>query len=103
MRRAAKRKTLYDIARFSAFLPSSGRSDRPSTSVFMARWDYRYLGFESFPDALSALDIEHFFTLEPAELLEIGRRCGSMNRLAVALQVGFVKMTGTPRWREPSK
>jgi len=45
----------------------------------MARWDYRYLGFESFPDALSALDIEHFFTLEPAELLEVGRRCGSMN------------------------
>ena len=62
----------------------------------MARWDYLYLGFESFPDALSALEIEHFFTLEPAELVEVSRRRGSMNRLAVALQIGFVKMTGTP-------
>ena len=62
----------------------------------MARWDYRYLGFERFPDALSALEIEQFFTLEASELAEVGRRRGSMNRLAVALQIGFVKMTGTP-------
>jgi hypothetical protein len=62
----------------------------------MARWDYRYLGFERFPDALSALEIEQFFTLGAAELAEVRRRRGSMNRLAVALQIGFVKMTGTP-------
>ena len=62
----------------------------------MVRWDYRYLGFERFPDALSALEIEQFFTLEAAELAEVRRRRGSMNRLAVALQIGFLKMTGTP-------
>jgi TnpA family transposase len=62
----------------------------------MARWDYRYLGFERFPDALSALEIEQFFALGAAELAEVGRRRGSMNRLAVALQIGFVKMTGAP-------
>jgi hypothetical protein len=62
----------------------------------MARWDYRYFGFERFPDALSALEIEQFFTLEATELAEVGRRRGSMNRLAVALQIGFVKMTGAP-------
>jgi hypothetical protein len=54
----------------------------------MARWDYRYLGFERFPDALSALEIEQFFALGAAELAEVGRRRGSMNRLAVALQIG---------------
>jgi hypothetical protein len=38
----------------------------------MARWDYRYLGFERFPDALSALEIEQFFALGAAELAEVG-------------------------------
>ena len=57
-------------------MPSSGRSDRLPTGVFMARWDYLYLGFENFPDALSALEIEHFFTLEPAELVEVKLRGG---------------------------
>lgn len=62
----------------------------------MARWDYRYLGAERFPATLSALEIEHFFTLEAAELAAARRRRGPMNRLAVALQIGFIKMTGTP-------
>ena len=61
----------------------------------MARWEHRYLGLEKFPDALSALEIEQFFTLDAAELEEVRRRRGSMNRLGVALQIGFVKMTGT--------
>ena len=58
--------------------------DRLFAGVVMARWDYRYLGFERFPDALSALEIEQCFTLEASELAEVGRRRGSMNRLAVA-------------------
>ena len=53
----------------------------------MARWDYRYLGAEEFPETLSALEIEHFFTLDVAELAEVQRRRGAMNRLAVALQI----------------
>lgn len=61
----------------------------------MARWEHRYLGFERFPDVLAALEIEQFFTLDAAELAEVRRRRGSMNRLAVSLQIGFVKMTGT--------
>jgi len=61
----------------------------------MARWEHCYLGLERFPDALSALEIEQFFTLDAAELAEVRRRRGSMNRLAVALQIGFLKMTGT--------
>jgi len=61
----------------------------------MARWGHRYLGLERFPDALSALEIEQFFTLDATELAKVRRRRGSMNRLAVALQIGFLKMTGT--------
>jgi hypothetical protein len=63
--------------------------------VAIARWEHRYLGFERFPDALSALEIEHFFTLDAAELAEVRRRRGPMNRLVVALQIGFLKVTGT--------
>ena len=62
----------------------------------MARWDYRYVGAEEFPEALSALEIEHFFALDQAELAAVRRRRGPMNRLAVALQIGFIKMTGAP-------
>ena len=84
------------ISPTTAFLPGADRCDRLSVGVAMARWDYCYLGFERFPDALSALEIEQFFTLEAAELAEVRRRRGSMNRLAVALHIGFLKMTGTP-------
>ena len=62
----------------------------------MARWDHRYLGEERFPATLSALEIEHFFMLEGTELTEVRRRRGRLNRLAVAPQIGFIKMTGTP-------
>jgi TnpA family transposase len=47
-----------------------------------------------FPDALSALEIEHFFTLGANELAAVRRRRRVLNRLALALQIGFLKMTG---------
>lgn len=62
----------------------------------MARWEYRYLGSGGFPGVLSALEIEQFFGLDPNELAEAGRRRGAMNRLAVTLQIGFIRMTGAP-------
>jgi hypothetical protein len=43
---------------------------------------------------LSGLEIEHFFTLDESELASIRERRGPLNRLALALQVGFLKMTG---------
>ena len=61
----------------------------------MARWDYRYLGAERFPESLSALEIEQFFALEESGLAQVRQRRNPMNRLAVALQIGFLKMTGT--------
>ena len=61
----------------------------------MRRWEHRYLGEERFPETLSALEIEHFFTLDEQELAKVRERRGSLNRMALALQVGFLKMTGT--------
>lgn len=60
----------------------------------MSRWEHRYLGQERFPDALSALEVEHFFTLGEDELAAVRRRRTALNRLALALQIGFLKLTG---------
>lgn len=60
----------------------------------MSRWDHRYLGEERFPASLSAFEIAHFFTLGEDELALVRERRGPLNRLALALQIGFLKMTG---------
>src|SRR5271155_5453741 len=60
----------------------------------MSRWEHRYLGQERFPDALSTMEIEHFFSLSEDELAAVRRRRTVLNRLALALQIGFLKMTG---------
>ena len=61
----------------------------------MSRWEHRYLGREQFPDTLSALEIEQFFTLSDIELASVRERRTPLNRLGLALQIGFLKMTGT--------
>jgi hypothetical protein len=40
----------------------------------MSRWEHRYLGQERFPDALSAMEIEQFFTLGEDEFAAVRRR-----------------------------
>jgi Domain of unknown function (DUF4158) len=60
----------------------------------MSRWEHRYLGQERFPDALSAMEIEQFFTLAEDEFGAVRRRRRVLNRLALGLQIGFLKMTG---------
>jgi hypothetical protein len=60
----------------------------------LSRWDQRYLGQEGFPPALSALEIQRFFTPTPAEKQIVLQRRAATNRIAFALQIGFLKMTG---------
>ncbi|MFP1133373.1 DUF4158 domain-containing protein, partial [Asticcacaulis sp. W401b] len=60
----------------------------------MGRWDQQYLGYRTFPEALTSLEIERFFTPTPEELKVISQRRTAPNRIAFALQVGFLKMTG---------
>jgi len=66
----------------------------PVNKAPLRRWEHRYLGDEGFPDGLSALEIEHFFTLDEQELAKVRERRNPVNRMALALQVGFLKMTG---------
>jgi hypothetical protein len=40
----------------------------------MSRWEHRYLGEDGFPATLSALEIEHFFTLDEGELASVRER-----------------------------
>src|SRR5260370_6697703 len=66
----------------------------PPKKAPINRWEHRYLGEERFPETLSALEIEHFFTFDEDELASVRERRSPLNRLALALQVGFLKMTG---------
>lgn len=60
----------------------------------MTRWEHQFLGSDAFPAGLSSLEISQFFTLDPTELAAVRKRRGHNNQLAVALQIGFLKMTG---------
>jgi len=60
----------------------------------VTRWEHQFLGSDAFPAGLSSLEISQFFTLDPPELAAVRKRRGPNNQLAVALQVGFLKMTG---------
>jgi TnpA family transposase len=60
----------------------------------MGGWDQRYLGFGAFPETLSPLEIEHFFTASAGEAAAVSGRRTPVNRMAFALQLGFLKMTG---------
>jgi hypothetical protein len=40
----------------------------PTKKTPINQWEHRYLGEERFPETLSALEIEHFFTLDEGEL-----------------------------------
>jgi hypothetical protein len=57
-------------------------------------WQTPYLGARSLPKRLSTWEIDNFFTLEPEERDELCRRFRGLNRLAVVLQLGFLRMTG---------
>jgi hypothetical protein len=56
----------------------------------------QYLGFERLPGNLEAIEIEHFFTLSSDELEIVTQRRRPLNRLGVALQIGYFRLTGLP-------
>src|SRR5438270_8622085 len=81
-----------EICKGNRSIPDAAAS--PTKAPPINRWEHRYLGEERFPETLSALEIEHFFTLDDDELASVRERRGPWNRLALALQIGFLKMTG---------
>jgi TnpA family transposase len=60
----------------------------------MADWDLQYLGAQNIPPNLSAVEIEHFFTLRSKELDAISKGRGTANRLGLALHIGFLRFSG---------
>lgn len=60
----------------------------------MTSWSRQYLGQQKFPEGLSAFEIEQFFTPSAEQLVAVLQRRTDANRIAFALQIGFLKLTG---------
>ena len=60
----------------------------------MQNWQSTCLGRSTLPRELSAFEIEAFFNFSDAERRVIEDRRGSALKLALALQIGFLRMTG---------
>ena len=56
----------------------------------------QYLGCERFPENLTEPEVAHFFSLSEDDRRAVRRRRRPLNRLGVALQVGFLRLTGAP-------
>lgn len=60
------------------------------------RWQRHYLGLSTFPRTMSQVELDAFFTFSATERRHIHSRYKMSLRLAAALQLGFLKMTGRP-------
>ena len=75
----------------------------------MDKWQATFLGFKRLPRELSGFEIEAFFTFTAAERESIEARRQAPLKLGLALQIGFLRMSGQlldavrivspPRWR----
>lgn len=54
----------------------------------------KYLGEKTFPKEITAFEIREFFTLRAEDLRAIRLDSNKKSRLSLALQVGFLRMTG---------
>lgn len=59
-------------------------------------WQLPFLGLQAFPTELTAFEIGYFFTFTATVRAAIFSRYGDHHRLATAIQIGFIKMTGRP-------
>jgi hypothetical protein len=57
-------------------------------------WRVPFLGLQAIPPELTDFEIRYFFTFTAKERAAIFSRYGDQHRLAVALQIGMLKMTG---------
>lgn len=59
----------------------------------MSNWQDRFVGLNQLPDELSDMELEAFFRLSDADLVAI-REFRKKNRVPIALQVGFLRLSG---------
>ena len=57
-------------------------------------WRVPFLGLQAIPPELTDFEIRYFFSYTAKERAAIFSRYGDRHRLAVALQIGMLKMTG---------
>jgi hypothetical protein len=57
-------------------------------------WQLPFLGLSEIPAELTEFEIRYFFTLTAKEREAVFSRHGNHHRLAVALQIGMIKMAG---------
>ena len=62
----------------------------------MHEWQAAFLGRRRLPRALSAFELEAFFTFTGAERRAIEQRRTPALQLGLALQLGFLRMSGRP-------
>lgn len=60
----------------------------------MSDWETRFLGWDHFPAGLEEAEVDVFFTLAEAELEAVTRHRKPPNRLGIAIQIGYMRMTG---------
>ena len=60
----------------------------------MQHWRVPFLGLQAIPPELTDFEIRYFFSYTAKERAAIFSRYGDQHRLAVALQIGMLKMTG---------
>src|ERR1019366_1289468 len=60
----------------------------------MTKWQATFLGLKHLPRELSGFEIEAFFTLTLAERQMIEERRRPALKLGLALQIGFLRMSG---------
>ncbi|MBP0595261.1 DUF4158 domain-containing protein [Paraburkholderia sp. LEh10] len=60
----------------------------------MEHWQVMYLGIRQIPRELTDFDLDTFFTFSAKERALIEARRGELYRLAIALHLGFIRMSG---------
>jgi len=60
----------------------------------MNHWQATFLGLKQLPRELSGFEIEAFFTFTASERALIEGRRGPSLKLGLALQIGFLRMSG---------
>lgn len=58
------------------------------------RWQYQYIGTNAISKDLQVVELSAFFTYTPEELADIAKKRKAPLRIAAAIQLGFLKMTG---------
>lgn len=61
----------------------------------ISHWQHQYFGLKRFPARITDLEREAFFTFKAEDLAEVRKLYTPNHRIAAAIQLGFLRMTGS--------